>query len=50
MQNLIEKIAIAAVVVFIAVACIGMYYTWKNCDDAGGTTVRGLFQLECIKK
>lgn len=44
-----ERAAIAAVAVFIVVALIGVYATWSDCKAAGGTPVRGLFGLECIK-
>lgn len=40
--------ALAALVVFVIVAAIGMHATWHKCKQAGGTTVRGLFGLECI--
>ena len=49
MAKWIERTAIAAVLAVIAVVCIGMYATWRDCTAAGGVTVRGLFGLECIK-
>lgn len=45
----IERAAAAVAVVIVAVVCVGMYATWRDCSAAGGVTVRGLFGLECIK-
>lgn len=44
-----ERLVIAAMAVILVVVCIGMYTTWSDCKAAGGTTVRGMFGLECIK-
>ena len=44
-----ERTAIAAFVVVVVVVLIGMHSTWRDCTAAGGTTVRGLFWLECIR-
>jgi hypothetical protein len=44
-----ERLVIAIVAMMVVVACIGMYSTWSDCKAQGGTTVRGLFGLECIK-
>lgn len=49
MNKWIEWAAIAAVLVLAIVVFIGAYSTWRQCMDAGGTTVRGLFWLECIQ-
>ena len=49
MGKWLERGAIAAAVIVVAVVLIGMYATWRDCSAAGGTTVRGLFGLECIK-
>lgn len=49
MSKWIERAAIAALVLIVVVVCIGMYATWSDCKAAGGTTVRGMFGLECIK-
>ena len=50
MNKWLERGAIAAVLLILAVAAIGMYATWRYCKATGGTTVRGLFGLECIKQ
>lgn len=44
-----ERAALVALAAVVAVVLIGMYSTWRDCYAAGGTTVRGLFGLECIK-
>jgi hypothetical protein len=44
-----ERAAIAVLVAVVVVVLIGMHGTWRDCKAAGGTTVRGLFWLECIK-
>ena len=49
MNKWLERGAIAAVLLILAVVAIGMYATWRDCKATGGTTVRGLFCLECIK-
>ena len=41
--------AAAALVLIVVVVLIGMHATWRDCTAAGGTTVRGLFGLECVK-
>lgn len=50
MEKWIERIAIALVAIFMVVACIGIYATWRQCQDIGGVAVRGIFGLECIKR
>jgi hypothetical protein len=37
-----------AFVLFLAIALLGMYTVHARCKDSGGTTVRGLFGLECV--
>lgn len=49
MDKWLIRAAVAVALVFVAVVCVGMYSTWRECSAAGGTTVRGLFGLECIK-
>ena len=49
MGEWIERAAIAVVAVFMVVALIGIYAQWRDCNEVGGTIVRGLFGLECIK-
>jgi hypothetical protein len=49
MQKWVERAAIAALVVVLVVLLIGQHATWRDCQAAGGTTVRGLFGLVCIK-
>lgn len=49
MDKWLIRAAAAAVAVFVAVVAVGMYSTWRECSAAGGTTVRGMFGLECIK-
>jgi hypothetical protein len=49
MSKLLERLCIAAAVLILIVTLIGMHSTWSECRAAGGTTVRGLFGLECIK-
>ena len=44
-----RRTAIAVLVAVLIVILIGMHATWRDCTAAGGTTVRGLFGLECIK-
>ena len=44
-----RRLAIAVLVAVLIVILIGMHATWRDCTAAGGTTVRGLFGLECIK-
>jgi hypothetical protein len=41
--------AAAALVLIVVVVLTGMHSTWRDCTEAGGTTVRGLFGLECVK-
>ena len=41
-------VMVAALAV-VATVLLGMYVTWRQCTDAGGTTVRGLIGLECVK-
>ena len=49
MGKWIERAVIAVLVLIAVVVVIGMHTTWRDCTAAGGTTVRGLFSLECIK-
>ena len=42
-------IATLVAVVVVVVVLIGMHATWRDCTAAGGTTVRGLFGLDCIR-
>ena len=49
MSKWTERSAIAVVLIVVAVTGVGMYAKWRDCTRAGGTTVRGLFGLECIK-
>lgn len=44
-----RRAVIAAVVAVVAIVLTGMHSAWRDCADAGGTTVRGLFWLECIR-
>ena len=44
-----ERAAIAVLVAVVTVVLIGMHATWRDCTAAGGTTVRGLFGLECVR-
>lgn len=48
MKTWIEHVALWSAIVVLVVVMIGMYSTWRKCEAAGGTTVRGLFGLECI--
>ena len=45
-----ERAVIAALLTVLWVVGIGIYATLRDCTAAGGTTVRGLFGLECIKR
>ncbi len=44
-----EKAIIAVIVAIAAVALYGAVNTHLDCKRAGGTPVRGLFVIECIK-
>ena len=46
----LSRAALALVLAYAVVACIGMFATWRECTAAGGLTVRGLFGLECIRQ
>lgn len=48
MNKLMERVATMVLVAVVAVCFLGMYVTWRNCTASGGTTVRGLFGLECV--
>lgn len=50
MAKWIERAIAAALYLFAAIVVVGMYSTWRDCTAAGGTTVRGLFGLECINQ
>ena len=45
----LQKLALAAIALIVVVCMIGAYSTYSKCKAEGGTTVRGLFGLECIK-
>ncbi len=47
-MNRIEKLIIAALVMFLIVTLTNLYSTWRGCSATGGKTVRGLFGLECV--
>ena len=49
MDKWTKRAAIAVLLAVIAVAYIGMYATWRDCTDVGGTTVRGMLGLVCIR-
>jgi hypothetical protein len=44
-----RAIALAAGLTILAIAWSAILHTVAQCHAAGGTTVRGLFWLECIK-
>jgi len=46
MSKWAERAALAVMAIILAIVCIGMYSTWRDCNAKGGTTVRGLFGLE----
>lgn len=50
MSKWLERTVIVVVLVFMALACLGMYVTWRDCNAVGGVTVKGLFGLECIRR
>jgi hypothetical protein len=49
MSNRSEAITIAAGMVILALALWALFHTAAQCHAAGGTTVRGLIWLECIR-
>jgi hypothetical protein len=49
MTELIEKIFLALMVIIGCLVIWAMVQTTSQCNAIGGTTVRGLFWLECIK-
>lgn len=48
MSDWIYNLIVGAIVVFAIVVCIGTYAKWQDCDEIGGTLVRGLFGWECV--
>jgi hypothetical protein len=42
MSRLIALLALAAVLA-------ALWLTWRDCTQAGGTTVRGVLWLECVQ-
>ena len=50
MHKWLERIAIALIAAFAAIALLGLYVQWSDCKDAGGLPVRGVFGLECIAR
>jgi hypothetical protein len=49
MGKFLERAALVLLALILVVVLVGMYSTWRDCTEAGGTTVRGLFGLECVK-
>ena len=49
MKRLLDRLAITVLLAVVVVVLIGMYTTWRDCNAAGGTTVRGMFGLVCIQ-
>lgn len=47
---MLEKIAIAIIVAFCAVAFYGIYVQLEECADRGGVLVRSVFSHECVKR
>jgi hypothetical protein len=43
-----QRLLLIAIAAVVAIVLVGMYSEWHACSAAGGTTVRGLFKLECI--
>ena len=50
MEEWIERILVALIIFFIVVAGIGLYTTWRDCEESGGIAVRGMFGIECIAR
>lgn len=48
MRRWIKTAAALAIVVVMAITCLGMYVTWQECSARGGKTVRGIFGLVCV--
>lgn len=44
-SDLAGTIIVIAVLVYFLIATYG---AWHNCNDAGGTLVRGVFWYECV--
>lgn len=44
-----QAIALAVSLSILSVALWALFHTAAQCHAVGGTTVRGLFWLECIK-
>jgi len=49
MTELIEKIFLALMVIIGCLVLWALFQTVSQCHAISGTTVRGLFWLECIK-
>ena len=45
----LERAVLAILIAVVVIVLIGMWSTWRDCSATGGTTVRGLFGLECIR-
>lgn len=43
-------VAITVFVIVLLSTWVAIYTTWRDCSSTGGTTVRGLFWLECINQ
>lgn len=48
MSKWTERVSITILLAIVAAAFVGMYLTWSDCADAGGTTVRGIVGFECV--
>lgn len=48
MKKTLNYLAMAALAAVVLITLFGMYSEWRTCSADGGTTVRGLFKLECI--
>ena len=49
MIKFLWNVAYVVFALYVVVVCIGIYSEWKACSDIGGTFVRGLFGMECIR-
>ena len=45
-----EFIGAVLTAIFLAVCFVAALLEWRQCSERGGTTVRGLFWLECIDR
>lgn len=50
MRKWIDYMVVALALIVMVITCVGMYSTWRDCTTSGGTTVRGLFGLECMRR